>query len=181
MILLYATFVLSFIAAILLDILFPVGYHAAAPIIPLIALSTMLYGVYMLFTVGLYIQRKTWYGVVFMTLAALVNVGLNIVLIPLYGSMGAAVSTLIAYVLLALIAYVVNQRIYPVPFEIGIFMTALLVGIVLYVGADLLAQRYGIYGASGIYSGFLAVYGGFLLLLARLASTYSQVQGDAIS
>jgi O-antigen/teichoic acid export membrane protein len=169
-ILLFTTFGLSLIAVFVLDLLFPPAYHSAAPIIPLIASSIMLYGVYNIFTVGVSIQRKTWLAVIFTTLAALVNVGLNIVLIPRYGSMGAAESTLVAYAVLALIAYVINQRIYPVPFEIGLFVIALLIGTALFIGSSLLAQSQETYRAWGISLAALGLYGGCLVFLGVLAT-----------
>src|SRR5258708_22028426 len=79
--------------------------------------------------------------------------------------MGAALSTLIAYVFLALIMYVVNQRIYPIPFEIHIFAIALLVGIAFYAGSSFLAQHQTIYGVCAIYVGSTVLYGGCLVLL----------------
>src|SRR5262249_20567846 len=93
------------------------------------------------------------------------NVALNLVLIPLYGPMGAAASTLLAYVVLAIIAYVVNQRIYPVPYEIGKFIFAVLVGAALYIGSDFLGRGLGTYKAWAISSGTLIFYGGCLALL----------------
>jgi len=89
-------------------------------------------------------------------------------LIPLYGSMGAAISTLLAYALLAFIAYIVNQRLYRIPYEIGIFVMELLIGIVLYIGCGFLARNKGIYEFFGIYMGALVLYGGFLSFLVKL-------------
>jgi O-antigen/teichoic acid export membrane protein len=167
-VLLFTAFGLSLASTIALELFFPPAYQAAAPIIPIIATSIMFYGVYITFMTGTYIRRKTWYAVVFTTTAALANVGLNIILIPLYGSVGAAVSTLIAYVLLALIGYVVNQRIYPVPYEIGLFVIGLLIGIALYVAIGYLARNEGRYEVWGIYIGVLVLYGGSLAFLGRL-------------
>ena len=79
--------------------------------------------------------------------------------------MGSALSTLLAYILLALITYLVNQRLYPIPYEVGIFTVELLVGIAFYVGSSMLASGQGTYGAWSISLGALVVYGGFLLLL----------------
>jgi len=167
-VLLLATFGLSFLSMIILNLFFPPSYHSAAPIIPIITTSIMFFGVYNVLTVGVSIQRKTWFAVIFTTIAALTNVGLNLILIPLYGSMGAALSTLLAYAVLALIAYIVNQRIYPVPFEIGIFFIALLIGIFLYTGSFFLAQIQKTYVAWGIYIFAFALYGGCLVFLGRL-------------
>ena len=165
MVLLLAAFALTLIAVAVLDLLFPPSYHSAAPIIPIISVSMIIYGVYYIFTIGVGVRRKTWFVSLAMTLAALINVGCNLVLIPFYGSMGAALSTLIAYVLLALIMYVVNQRVYPIPFEIHIFAMALLVGIAVYAGSSFLAQHQTIYGVCAIYVGSTVLYGGFLVLL----------------
>ncbi len=168
-ILLFAAFTLSLIATVILDILFPPVYHSASPVIPIVAASTMLYGVYIIFTTGIYIRRKTWCTFIFTSLAALVNVGLNIVLIPLHGSVGAAVSTFVAYAVLALVAYRVNQWIYPIPFETGLFIIALLVGIFFYVGSVWLTQAQNVYGTCAIDLGALCLYGGCLMLLGKLA------------
>src|SRR5207245_3647558 len=123
----------------------------------------VFYGIYNIFTTGISIQRKTWFAVVFTALSALVNIGFNLVLIPMYGSMGAALSTLLAYMLLAFVAYVVNQRLYPVPYEIGLFVIELLVGIAFYVGSSMLVSGQDIFNAWGIWFGALFLYGGCLL------------------
>ena len=167
-VLLFAAFGLSLVSTIALELFFPPAYQASAPIIPIIAASTMFYGLYILFMTGAFIRRKTWYAVVFTTTAALANVGLNIILIPLYGSMGAAVSTLVAYVLLALISYAVNQRFYPVPYEIGLFIIGLLIGIALYVGSGFFIRDEGRYEVWGMYIGALILYGGFLAFIGSL-------------
>jgi O-antigen/teichoic acid export membrane protein len=167
-VLLFATLGVSFFAVNLLDRFFPTTYYSAAPVIPVIAVSVMFSGMFVIVALGISLQRKTWLVAIFITISALLNVGLNIVLIPLYGSMGAAVATLIAYIALAVITYCVNQRIYPVPFEIGLFFIALLIGIALYTGSDFLTQAQGIYLAWGVHIGALILYGGILLSLGKL-------------
>lgn len=85
-VLLLATFGLSLLGIGVLDILFPRSYASATPIIPIIALSIMFYGVSVIFTIGVSVRRKTWFAVIFTTLSALINLGLNLVLIRPYGS-----------------------------------------------------------------------------------------------
>jgi len=154
----------------MLDMFFPSAYRSAATVIPIIAVSILFSGVYVILPIGVALQRKTWITTITITCAALLNVGLNIILIPYYGSMGAAVATLIAYIVLAMIAYVVNQRLYPVPFEIGLFSIALLAGIAIYTGSDFLARARGMYVGWGIRIGGLIFYGVCLLLLGKLAA-----------
>lgn len=185
-VLLFVTYALSIVGTAVLDIFFPLSYHSASPIIPIVAASIMFYGVYNFVGLGVGLKRKTWLAVVFTTIAALVNVGFNLFLIPRYGAMGAAVSTLIAYIVLASICYIVTQRIYPVPFEIGIFLIALLVGTILYIGSDLLGRGFGTYGAWGVSISTLGLYGGCLILFGMFP-TWSrnyksrQVQEDSVS
>lgn len=166
-VLLFVAFAVSIAGTLLLDLLFPKNYHSAAPIIPVVAESIVFYGLYIVFMSGASIRRKTWMPAVFTAVAAIANVGLNLVLIPLYGSAGAAASTLIAYVVLALVAYFANQRIYPVPYEMRRFWLAVGSGVILYIGADALSL---------VLSGFwhwpltiicLILYGGWLLYLGR--------------
>ncbi len=167
-VLLFATYALSLVGIFALKTLFPPAYHTASPIIPIIALSTMFFGIYNFLTLGIGISNKMWFAFILTTLAALVNVGLNIILIPLYGSMGAAVSTLLAYMLLAGLAYMVNQRIYPIPFKMRIFIIALVVGIALYIISSFLAPTQGPYKACSIYLGTLVLYGGCLAFLGKV-------------
>jgi O-antigen/teichoic acid export membrane protein len=162
-------FVLALIATIMLNTLFPPSYHPAAPIIPIVSLSIVLYGIYTIFTVGTGVHRKTWFVALVMTLAALINVAANLVLIPLCGSLGAALSTLIAYILLTVMMYIVNQRIYPLPFETGLFLVALLLGIAIYTGADVLAQNQAVYAIYAIYISSIVLYAICIITLEKLA------------
>ena len=166
LLLLFSTFALSLASTVVFDFFFPATYHSATPVIPIVALSIMFYTIYNFFNTGISIKRKTWYAVLFTTIAAVVNIGFNLVLIPHFGSMGAAWSTLLAYALLTVIAYVVNQRVYAIPLEIDIFMIGLVTGITLYVGSGLLAQGHSVYEVFGVPVGALVV---FCLILAGLA------------
>ncbi len=169
-VLLFVAFALSLASTIMLYLFFPPTYRSAAFIIPIIALSTLFYGIYNIFTIGISIKRKTWFVVVFTSVSALVNVGLNLVLIPHYGAMGAALSTLLAYAFLSMIAYIVNQRIYPIPFEISTFIIALVIGTGFYVGSGFLAQGRGTYETWSIFLCALVLYGACLLLLGILST-----------
>ncbi|HEY4389168.1 MAG TPA: lipopolysaccharide biosynthesis protein [Ktedonobacteraceae bacterium] len=167
-ILLFAAFGLSLLSTVILDTLFPVSYRAADPVVPIITLSTMLQGVWYIFMIGVNIRRKTILEFIYVVIAAVVNLLLNLFLIPWYGAVGAAVATLIAYILLTAVSYIVNQRIYPVGFEVGSFSFKLLVGVAIYVGSILLtyAQSPLIRWSVSIVA--LLVYGAILLSLSGI-------------
>jgi len=168
-VLLFATFALSLLSTFVLEILFPPTYHSAEPIIPIIALSTLFTGIFYIFMIGINICRKTIFEFLFMSIAAFVNFLLNIFLIPYFGALGAAFSTLFAYIALVLVTYIVNQRIYPIRFEIGRFIVGLLVGVALYAGSGLLAHTQKPLISWSISIGTLILYGIFLMLLGGLS------------
>src|SRR6266480_2875926 len=168
MVLLFVALGLSFAGVVVLEVFFPPSYHTAEPVIPIIAVSIVFFGAYNMFTTGFSIKRKTWFAVIFTSTSALCNIALNVVLIPQFGSMGAAFSTLFAYGLLALLAYLVSQRLYPIPFEMGRFFLALFIGVGLYVGSTLFAHSHGTGTAVGIDAVTLVLYAGCLVILLKL-------------
>jgi O-antigen/teichoic acid export membrane protein len=95
------------------------AYWEGIYIIPLILLSYFFYGMYVNFTVGIYIRKKSHLMVIFTGLAGLVNVGSNLYLMPALGMLGAGIATLLAYFVMMASIFLVNQRIYPITYEYG--------------------------------------------------------------
>src|SRR5690348_670120 len=163
LVLLVAAYSFSLVGIAVLYLLFPPSYHTAAPVIPVIALSVAMYGAYLMFLTGTSIKRKTPLAAAFMTVAAIVNVGLNVFLIPAFGAMGAAAATLLAYMALAFVTYLANQRLYPIPFRVGRFVQWTLVSIVIFALSYWLAQRRG--GGGGV----VVMMTGLLLFICSIA------------
>jgi len=82
--------------------------HSAASLIPVIALSSFLFGMIQL-------SKKTYIEPKIMLVAALVNVLLNLWWIPLYGLMGAAFATVVAYGAAAYLAWRMGRKVFPLP------------------------------------------------------------------
>lgn len=101
------------------------------PIIPLVALSTILYGVEMLFGVVLMLVRRTQiYAIVFGT-AAVINIGLNILLIQIWGIIGAAIATLVAYTLAAISIYYKSRKYMKFDLKPGFIAKYILASVVM--------------------------------------------------
>ncbi|NOX89537.1 MAG: oligosaccharide flippase family protein [Calditrichaeota bacterium] len=94
-------------------------YWDGIKIIPIILSAYLFYGIYVNFTVGIYIKKKTRYMIIFTGVAALVNIGSNLFLMPRFGIMGAAFATLLSYLIMAATIFIANQKIYKVPYEYG--------------------------------------------------------------
>jgi O-antigen/teichoic acid export membrane protein/glycosyltransferase involved in cell wall biosynthesis len=178
LLLLFSAFCFSSIGIFILHWFFPVAYSSVAMVIPVVSASIVFYGVYHFFMIGANIKRKTWISGVLVAFAAGVNFSINLLLIPHYGAIGAALSTLIAYIVLSLSAYIMNQKIYPITFEVERFLLALLAGVLLYLCSSWLAQRQGTCIALGIYSGSLVLYSIILLRIGSYAAKKYRVRDE---
>ncbi len=89
-------------------------YIPAHKVVPLITLSYILFGMVAILIAGIHITKKTKYASFFTITAAASNFGMNFFLIPAYGMMGAAVSTIISYIILNASVFYVSQKLYPI-------------------------------------------------------------------
>jgi O-antigen/teichoic acid export membrane protein len=116
--------------------LFGEKYWAGTAVVPIVMLAYMLYGAYLNFLVGVYLEKKTKYLPFITGLAALINVAGNFALIPVFGMFGAAWTTVVSYLSMAIALYLVSQRLYPVSYEFGRLLKLALV-----LGAFAVASR----------------------------------------
>ena len=96
---------LSLFGKEIIKLVTPTDYHQSWVVIPFISFAFVLHGVYYFFSVPLFydITGKGNRILPILTIfAALINVGLNLLLIPKYGILGAAVATLIAKIVLVI-------------------------------------------------------------------------------
>lgn len=109
------------------------AYWAAAAIVPWIAAGYVARYLYFFPVNGMLFRKRTGLVAALTILAAALNIGLNLVLVPRFGIMAAAVNTLVAFVVLFIMAYIVGQRVYPVQYQWGRLL--LLFGLALAVFA----------------------------------------------
>ena len=103
-------------------------YWPAAVVIPLLALSTVLDGASRVLNVGITLRKRTILSPVVIGAALAVNLGLNILLIPRYGMLGATVATLLSYIAFCGFRYWASSLFYKVRYEWGRVSSALAVG-----------------------------------------------------
>jgi O-antigen/teichoic acid export membrane protein len=109
---------LGVLAPWLVEILAPKhAFHRAADAVALLAFASTAYAGYTVVAIGIGRARQTQFNWIVTGAAALVNVVLNVILIPPYGMIGAAISTVAAYVALFLLMVANSQRVYPVAYQ----------------------------------------------------------------
>jgi O-antigen/teichoic acid export membrane protein len=97
--------------------LVPPSYAHAVSVVPWVAISQIFLGLYPVLSLGPKIKKQTGPLAWVAFSAAIANILLNILLIPWIGILGAAVATLVGYLLLAVIGYSVGQRYFPIPLD----------------------------------------------------------------
>jgi O-antigen/teichoic acid export membrane protein len=131
---------LSAIAADLLTFVTHGQYTAAAGVVAWTSLGVFFQGVYLMTSIGLNISRRTEYYPVSTAIAAVVSVGLNVVLIPRHGIMGAAYANGIAYAVQATVACYFSQRLYPIRYESARLARVVIAAILAYAAGRALPE-----------------------------------------
>ncbi len=93
------------------------GYQRAEHAVALLAFAFAAYAGYTVLAIGSGRARRTQLNWVVTGIGAAVNVGLNFWLVPAYGMVGAAIATVVAYVVLFVGMTVYAQSVYRVPYQ----------------------------------------------------------------
>jgi O-antigen/teichoic acid export membrane protein len=126
---------LGALAPWLVQLLTDPRYQRAEKGVALLAFAGAVYAGYVVLAIGSGRARKTQLNWVVTGVGAAVNVGLNIVLVPKYGMVGAAVATAAAYVALFIGMTLYAQRVYPVQYQWRRVVTCVAAAVTLTVAA----------------------------------------------
>ena len=121
------------------------------PIVPVILLAYIAYGAYVNFIVGIYLKKKTSSLPLITGLGAAVSLLANYLLIPLYGIMGAAWASFLAYFSMAAALFIYSSKLYPVPYEIFRIVKILIVSGVLFLAGGILFSESHVLIRTGIF------------------------------
>src|SRR5690554_5284469 len=142
------------------------GYEKGLGIVPVLLLGYLFLGIYYNLSIWFKITDKTEYSLYITLFGAAITLVVVFGFIPVLGFMGAALSTLLSYLTMSVICYVIGQKYYPIPYQDrkGIFYLSLafLLG---YMGfwieldnpiGEFLAQN-----------AFAVAYGGIIVLMEK--------------
>ncbi len=141
----WVSLALGALAPWLVDVLAPKPeFRRAAEAVAPLAFAATAYAAYTVIAIGSGRARRTQLNWVVSGFAAAINVALNVILIPRYGMIGAAISTLAAYVALFGGMYVYAQRVYPVSYQRRRVLTAAAAAVALTIAARALDVPLGV-------------------------------------
>lgn len=156
---------LLFLIAANLDIIGPMflkkpEYHSGLVVVPLLLWGNLLLALYYNIAVWFKIKDKTIYGTYITIFGAVVNIVLNIVLIPKMGYMGCGWAFVASTICMNIACYVSGLRYFPVPYPVlKMFLIAIATLACLYVNTFIESQSLIIKIVSriGIFAVFLAI------------------------
>jgi O-antigen/teichoic acid export membrane protein len=109
------------------------AFESASRVVGPLAFAAVALAGYIVVVIGVGRMRRTQFNWVVTGAAALVNVTLNLILIPRYGMMGAAIATVAAFTTMFWGMSWWAQRMFPVPYQWRRVVTAALAGAALAV------------------------------------------------
>jgi O-antigen/teichoic acid export membrane protein len=149
-------------------------YFRAAEVVPLILLGYFMQGVHIFMAAPLFYFKKTLLMPVLTVSGAIINIGLNLFLIPRIGIMGAAYATVVSFFVIAVGAYFVGRRFFDAHYEVARHVVLLLTISVVCVGMQWLDP--GWFVKALIVPGYLllclALFPGYLKPLAGKVFSY---------
>ncbi|MCK4446500.1 MAG: oligosaccharide flippase family protein [Candidatus Marinimicrobia bacterium] len=118
-------------------------YWEAYKVIPIISFALLFGMLKDTSMMGLNIAKKTKIIAITMTIMSVFNIALNIVLIPHFQSIGAAIATLISQAIFFIAIFKIAQKYYYIPYEISKIIKMIILGVILF-GLSLLINNFSL-------------------------------------
>lgn len=120
---------LTLLSPWLVDLIAAPSFSRSSDVVGPLAFSVVLFSGYVVVAIGLGRTKRTQFNWVVTGAAAIVNVGLNVTLIPRYGMMAAAFATLAAYATMFVGMVWWARRVFPVSWQWRRVVTAVGIGV----------------------------------------------------
>ncbi len=92
-------------------------FRTALYLVPVIMIGKLLFGVYINISIWFKIKDKTIYGTYFTILGSVITIAGNLLLIPVLGYLGSAVTIVLVYSSMVATCYFVGKKYFPVPYK----------------------------------------------------------------
>jgi len=116
------------------------AYHSAYPIIGVLGWHSVFYGFYLISAGGMWKKEKTLWLPIVTGAAALLNIILDIWLVPQFAEMGAAFATTCSFLAWNVASLYVSEKLWPIRYPIGILALMIGVGFAATAGIIILYQ-----------------------------------------
>ncbi|MEI7501093.1 MAG: polysaccharide biosynthesis C-terminal domain-containing protein, partial [Bacteroidota bacterium] len=113
-------------------------FRSARAVIPVLMLAKLFLGIYFNLSIWYKLTGKTLFGALITLIGMIITLGLNIYWIPLspdhliYGYLGSAWATMACYSVMMVLAYLIGQKYYPIPYNLKKFFGYIGLALLLY-------------------------------------------------
>jgi O-antigen/teichoic acid export membrane protein len=108
-------------------------YWEAYKIIPILSLGIIFSMLKDVSVTGLQITKRTRVIGLMLTVIAIFNLGINLLLVPVWGIYGSAYSSLISQLIFFIVLFIYAQKYYPIPYRLDKIAIVIISGIILYL------------------------------------------------
>ncbi len=157
---------LSALASELVRVIARPGYEAAADVIAVVSVGAVVQGFYTMCVTVVFFSKRTRPLALMTGASAILNVMLNLLLIPQFGIMGAAWATVGGYASLAVATLVYASRIYPISINIRSIALSAGLGIATVMAARSV-QPDDLIAGGVIHLALVLAYAGVLVVILR--------------
>ena len=112
------------------------AYREALYVLPVLLVAKLFYGIYVNLSVWFKIIDKTIYGTYFALIGALITLIGNLLLIPLIGFYGSAITSLLCYFTMSVICYYQGRKMFKVPYQFKILLVYLIIALITIYTVD---------------------------------------------
>jgi O-antigen/teichoic acid export membrane protein len=130
----------------IVDLLAAPAYFEAYEALGLLATGIALYSLYLVLVVILGRTGRTEFNLPATLAGTVVNVVLNVILIPPLGIVGAGIALVASYAVILALMYLLTQRLFPVPYEWGRLALLVIVTAATVAAGELLLPKHGLDG-----------------------------------
>ena len=104
------------------------AFHDAWPIVGILGWQAVFYGFFLIVSAGIWKAEKTYLNLYLMSLAAVTGLVLNWLLVPAFGGMGAAVATVLTYLIWIIASMLISESLWRVSFPLLILSSQVVIG-----------------------------------------------------
>lgn len=137
-------------------------YWPGLKVVPILLLANIFLGI--LYNLGIWfkLSDNTRKGMYIAIVGAIITIVLNLIFIPVYEYMASAYITLIAYISMVIISFIMGQYYYRIPYNIIRILSFIIIPVLIYLGVSNLS----------IENNFIKYAFHSLILLAYSAAVY---------
>ena len=92
-------------------------YKLALYVLPILLLAKLFYGIYVNLSVWFKIKDQTIYGTYFALAGGMITLVGNLLLIPILGYYGSAISALACYLLMCILCFLKGRKVFKIPYN----------------------------------------------------------------